>query len=150
MTRKIRPYKLIDSEGRIELGYRFWCPACRALHAFCVQPSKPFHDNGEPNVCWEMSGTYKEPTFTPSLLYQHRRGNWVDTDTDPPAIWMPYGELVIDCHLTVSTGRIYYHGDCPHDFKGETIGMVEFPDCPHEQEALAALPNDFFRKPKLT
>lgn len=146
--KKIRPYRLLDHQGNTELGYRFWCPACAALHAFCVKPYQPTRIDGEPASVWEFTGTYQEPTVTPSIHYTHRRGNWLDTQTDPGQLWLPYGDLVTDCHLTITAGRIYYHGDCPHEFKGETIDMVEFPDSPSEQDALAHMPAEFFRRPR--
>lgn len=100
---------------------------------------------------WEFTGTYDAPTFTPSLHYQHRRGNWLETLPDgTESVWMPYGDLITDCHLQVTAGHIYYFGDCPHEFKGETIAMVDFPDSPAEQDALAHMPASYFRTRDLT
>lgn len=30
------------------------------------------------------------------------------------------------CHLYVTNGEIYYCNDCPHEFRGKTVPMVDF------------------------
>jgi hypothetical protein len=55
---------------------------------------------------WTFNGNVDKPTFKPSLRLLN--------DTD-----------VILCHLNLTDGLIFFHGDCPHDLAGKTVPMED-------------------------
>ncbi len=133
---KIVEYELEGNAGTTERGWRFWCPACCMPHMFCTVPAGALRPNGTRSHVWAFDGNFEQPTFTPSLHYQHHRGNWGDTDLEGNTTWIPEGNAITDCHLVVTKGCIAYMGDCPHEFKGETIDMVEWPETPNDRDVL--------------
>jgi hypothetical protein len=84
--------------------FHFWCPACKETHMYNVG----FADR----VTWQYDGNFEKPTFTPSLRYL--------TGTK--------------CHVNVTAGIIFFHGDCPHDMKNQKVPLPQIPDDVVEQE----------------
>lgn len=88
----------ISSKG-ITVGYMFWCPGCKAVHAI--------YTNLADRHNWQFDGNLEEPTFSPSLL---RHANKVSPR----------------CHTFVRKGQIEFLGDCEHDLKGQTVQIPEW------------------------
>lgn len=84
----------------------FWCPACREHHPFHV-----VHADHPTGPKWTFNGNVEKPTFSPSLRVFARK----------------LSERVTACHLFVRDGRIEYCQDCPHEFAGKTVDMVDMP-----------------------
>ncbi|MDR3635698.1 MAG: DUF6527 family protein [Isosphaeraceae bacterium] len=80
----------------------FWCPACQEPHPYWV-------DDPDPRKTWQFNGDFNRPTFTPSLR--------VFGDGHATA-----------CHLNLTDGKIYYHGDSPHALAGETVELPDYPE----------------------
>lgn len=80
--------------------YLIWCPGCGHGHTI-------------PTPRWGFNGNHDKPTFTPSLLIF----------TEAPDTKKRHTH----CHLNVTDGRIVYHGDSPHAFKGQTIDLPGIP-----------------------
>ena len=90
--------KRID-DGKF-IGYLFYCPGCKYSHTYEVPR-------------WSFNEDFNNPTFSPSLLvfYTHPETN----------------QRVTCCHLFLKEGKLEFCGDCPHELKGQTVDMVEFP-----------------------
>lgn len=99
---KIVPYSY-GKDGET-VGYMFWCPGCRATHAYAIKVYR-----AEGNPVWTFNGDVERPTFAPSLLYQTRRES---------------GE--VRCHLYVTDGKIAYGGDCSHELAGKTVAIPDY------------------------
>ena len=97
--------KMVKSDYGDMARFSFYCPACDEMHTF--QTGKQ-QDNG---ACWNITGTEDKPSFSPSLL-------------------MYAGAKVraTRCHLFVTDGKIHYCDDCPHEYAGKTIEMLDFPN----------------------
>lgn len=97
----MRP-KLIErvDDGKF-IGYYFYCPGCKHAHLFEVPR-------------WTFNGNLEKPTFSPSLrvFYTHP-----ETKRD-----------VTVCHLFIKEGMIEFCADSPHDLKGQTVTMADWPD----------------------
>lgn len=83
----------------------FYCPGCRHGHAYEVPR-------------WQFNGDMTSPTFTPSLLVFY---------TNPKT-----GERVTCCHLFIRAGMIEFCGDCPHELKGQTVPLENWPENYHK------------------
>lgn len=86
--------------GKI-VGWQFWCPGCKLIHSYNVEPSH--------GPTWNFDGSSDKPSFTPSLL----------------VTWPPTPKR---CHLFVREGFIEYCADCTHSLKNSRVEMTEFPD----------------------
>ena len=89
-------------------GYSFWCLGCDEFHSFVTDSSRKIH--------WEFNGDMESPTFTPSLGVHSDEYLRKET-TDK-----------YRCHLVVENGQIKYLTDCKHDYAGQTIDMVDWPN----------------------
>jgi hypothetical protein len=78
--------------------YRFRCPACGYDHHYTVRS-----DGVHPS--WTFNGDTERPTFAPSLRYL----------SEPK------------CHLTVTEGQAYFHGDSPQ-CGGQTLPLQDVAD----------------------
>jgi len=88
-------------------GYNFFCPACDKLHHYRL--NRLPGDDEQP--IWSFDGNMERPTFTPSLLLYR-----IKTGVD---------ERKTLCHLFVTAGEIDYCGDCPHEYAGRRVPMVD-------------------------
>jgi Family of unknown function (DUF6527) len=79
------------------IGYRFWCPACRALHPLYTVKW------GDCPVWW-FNGNLQRPQFAPSLRMIQEN----------------------NCHLYVTDGLLAYCNDCRHEYRNKTVPMVDF------------------------
>ena len=59
---------------------------------------------------WNFNGNLECPTFSPSVR---------ELAGTP-------GEQVTRCHFTVTNGKITYHDDNHHEFKGQTLDLLPF------------------------
>jgi hypothetical protein len=91
------------SDGSEE-GYKFWCPSCDEMHRFRTKAPNVLRSDNKPWPVWKFDGNMEFPTFTPSL-----RSFYTEPDS---------GAMVTLCHLTLTAGKITYHGDQPKDRKG--------------------------------
>lgn len=80
--------------------YFIWCPACQKGHPFWV--------DDHPEKTWVFNGNFERPTFTPSLR-----------------VYGDYPETA--CHLTLTDGKIFFHGDSPHSLAGQTVELPAYP-----------------------
>lgn len=90
--------KLIPITFEAEIiGYRFWCPACRALHPL-------YTVKWADGPVWWFNGDLERPQFAPSLRMIQEN----------------------NCHLYVSDGLLVYCNDCKHELRNQTIPMADF------------------------
>lgn len=89
-----------EFEERYYQSWEFYCPACKRMHYYAVGGS-----GSGPK--WTFNGDAEKPTFTPSLKY---------TDGS--------------CHLFVTDGYIEYCSDCPHEYAGKKIPMIDLEGMP--------------------
>lgn len=92
--------RLWERRGGGGSDFLFWCPACKHAHRISTPR-------------WGFDGNVATPTFTPSL-----RLSWQSPVS---------GQTETVCHLNVASGKLLYHGDCPHELKGQTIPMQDLP-----------------------
>lgn len=70
----------------------------------------PYRVKGEAQgPMWKWNGNIESPTFTPSLLVN------------------PGDESSV-CHLFITNGKIEFLGDCFHNLRGTTVGLVDIPE----------------------
>ena len=81
-------------------NYFFYCPGCKCGHGYEVPR-------------WTFNGNTEKPSFSPSLLMFHTRLS---------------GERKTECHLFLTDGKLNYCSDSPHQYAGQTIDMVDFPE----------------------
>jgi hypothetical protein len=87
----------------------FWCHACKNRHKVSIK--------------WRLTGSLLRPTITPDYLGRTTIGvGRADSEIE--------GKI---CHCKITDGNIYYCEDSEHDFKGQTIPMVDL-DFIDEQE----------------
>jgi hypothetical protein len=102
ITTKLRRHDL--SNGKQD--YYFFCPGCGHAHPYRVPR-------------WKFDGNVNEPTFTPSLRLFHyameKGGKIIEPRRE-----------VTDCHVNITNGKLFFHGDCAHKLRGQ-VDMVEFP-----------------------
>lgn len=83
--------------GARVIGYRFYCPACKALH--------PYYTVKLPDYpVWWFDGNMDQPSFSPSLRMIQEN----------------------NCHLYVTGGVLAYCNDCKHELRGQNVPMVEW------------------------
>lgn len=124
---KIKPYRF-EVSTYIEHGFEFWCWGCCTTHRFIT------HYTGNKRADqpkWEFGGNYEKPSFSPSLMIQHRRGYWAENKQ-----YITDGRLVTECHLIVDEGHIHYLTDCLHPFKNMVFGMADVPQTREQSLAL--------------
>jgi len=92
--------KLWERKQEGGVYFIFWCPACKHSHGISIPR-------------WRFNGNVVDPTFAPSL-----RLSYVNPETKVEHT---------TCHLTLTDGKITYHGDCPHELKGQTVPMQDIP-----------------------
>ena len=107
---KLRSILYTVDEGSSEkhYGYSFWCPGCDKFHSYVT--------DGTSEIYWEFNGDMESPTFSPSLgVYSDEYLRKETTDK-------------YRCHLFVENGQIRYLSDCKHEYAGQTIDMVDWPN----------------------
>lgn len=135
----VRHFRAKDKAGHEEEGYRFWCPACSALHAVYTVAAVPIP------VHW-FSGSVQSPTFSGILVYEHHQGKWIDTEPgQAEGTWAPTGSPVLDCESEVTDGVITYTLHCPHEFAGESVVIPAFPFTIQQADLLAKQSAEYFR-----
>lgn len=105
---KLHPIPMED-HGISYVGNWFWCPGCKTLHRFMT--GDPEKQGKRPT--WAFNGDFETPHFAPSLRYY---------TTHPDT----HVETTI-CHLNLENGKLFFHGDSPHELKGQTIDLPEIP-----------------------
>lgn len=81
--------------------FYFYCPGCKSAHCFDVPR-------------WSFNNDFDQPTFSSSLRVFYTNP---ETKAD-----------VTVCHLFLRTGKIEFCGDAPHELKGQTVDMVDWPE----------------------
>lgn len=66
-----RAYECVEAEGGPVTGWVIHCPACGCGHKF----DNAAWSGSRPGARWTMTGTLERPTFAPSMLVRHDRGN---------------------------------------------------------------------------
>lgn len=97
-----------DPERSMPALLLFYCVGCNDQHYFRIRTDPLYAD--EP--IWTWNGSWEAPTFSPSLICQHRVA----------------GKLVTKCHLFLREGVITYLSDCAHSMAGKSIPMPEWPE----------------------
>ena len=85
----------------------FYCPACQSGHYYRTP-------------LWTFNGNTSLPTFSPSLKISQlvRRGG---VPVEPKV-------EIVECHLHLVDGKIIYTDDCPHQMRGQTVEMQDWPE----------------------
>ena len=91
--------KIGDNDGTL-WGYAFYCPGCEHAHIYYVHGP----------VTWEVD--LEKLTATPSLK------NTCPDHTDPAKRC---------CHLNLTDGKLFFHGDSTHALKGQTVDLPDWP-----------------------
>lgn len=95
-------------EGSVERGgFQFFCPGCKTEHWVRVASERWV---GGTRPIWTWNGSLEAPTFNPSVLH-------FDT--------LEGGGRRTRCHYFVRDGLIDYCGDCPHEFNGKLVRMID-------------------------
>jgi hypothetical protein len=100
--------KLIKIEGGRPGEFVFQCPGCGVGHSVLTDTSQ--------KPCWQFNGSFKRPTFSPSILVE---GHYT-RDEDGTLTH----EVVI-CHSFVRDGKIEFLWDCTHKLAGKTVDMED-------------------------
>lgn len=101
---KIMP---IEENGQ-QVGFFFDCPGCNGGHAVHVKPNK----NPLTGASWDFNGNMEKPTFSPSIVTNHK----FSPEANKP-------NLV--CHIYVADGKIQFLPDCTHSLAGQTVDMPD-------------------------
>ena len=88
--------KIANPKNESHITYCFWCVACDEVH--CI------------NNQWTFNEDLDNPTFNPSVLVQGIRNE---------SYFSPR------CHLFIQEGKLKYLPDCEHDFRGQTVEMID-------------------------
>lgn len=120
---KLKPYKRLHSNGEVERGYCFYCPACRDRHWLRTVAVSGLREDGSPWPLWKFNGDTECPTFSPSLLYHTTPGHYQGQR------WVQTGPKAVQCHSLITEGKITFFEDNPHSMAGQ---VVELPDLPEE------------------
>lgn len=83
-----------------------WCPGCKEVHGYIIEGGPPQ---------WTFDGNYDAPTFMPSMLIFVTEKN---------------GQRETLCHYYLKAGMIEFLGDCPHELKGQTVPLPDWPYAP--------------------
>lgn len=87
----------------IDGQYDFYCPACKTHHSFWTKKCPEFGYN----TIWWFNGDIYKPTVTPSIKVSVHRG-----------------KQIYVCHMSIENGIIKYYGDCTHNYKNKSVGML--------------------------
>lgn len=119
---KIKPYRNRHSNGELEQGYSFYCPACHDRHWLrTVAPQLTKRNDGSDWPTWVFNGSHDCPSFRPSLLYYVIPGHY-EGDT-----WVTTGPKKIQCHSQIIDGQIKFFEDNPHALSGQTVDLPDLP-----------------------
>lgn len=106
MSEKLWPHTVTYREETWQELY-FWCPGCKCCHSFRVGDVKD-------RPVWKFNGNLDLPTFSPSLR-----------------VYTTHPETKVDrtlCHLNLTDGKLIFHGDSPHELKGQTVDLPDIPE----------------------
>ena len=103
---KALPSKLVPGEGYVQ------CEIVEATHIKIHIPGPfgylylPVIQGGtrEGTGCWSWNGDVDKPTLKPSIKTTN------NTDV---------------CHTWVTDGKAFYHDDTTHEFKGQTLDLID-------------------------
>lgn len=98
----------IDQNGTIKIK----CPAGHTHHINTQAPNSS-------GAIWGFNGDFEKPTFTPSI--NEHVGKYVAGFEN---IDDEYGISYI-CHFIVTDGKIYFCGDCTHEFVNQTMDLLD-------------------------
>ena len=112
---KAQPVKLIYAEGYKD------CSIEEATHVKINIPGPsgilylPFILKGkrEGTGCWTWNGETEKPTLRPSILTE---GGTYDKDDK---------YYKFRCHIWCNNGQAVFLDDCTHEFKGQTIDLID-------------------------
>jgi hypothetical protein len=80
---------------------QFWCPACDAVHGISIDP--PPMGRAAPAGQPTWNGNVHAPTVSPDIV-------------------------VGSCHFSITAGQIEFLPDSEHEFAGQTVAMIDFPE----------------------
>lgn len=83
----------------------FYCQGCSRWH---YVPFNLVKEQDNP-IEWYFNGNLYKPTITPSIKNTWHGGT---------------GENKV-CHVNITDGQIYFHGDCTHRLAGRTLEVQE-------------------------
>lgn len=89
----------IDGDGATQVIY--YCPGCK-------------HNHSVPADRWNWNGDSQRPTLHPSVRHFYGGRNCPD-----------HPQEVTVCHYFVRDGQIQFCDDCPHEYSGKTVEMVD-------------------------
>jgi hypothetical protein len=89
----------------------YWLIRCPAQNGHHTIPKV-----GRTGASWTFNGNYERPTFSPSVNDLVNPSDHKHFNPECPADQR--------CHFSVTDGRIKYHEDCTHSFKGQTVDML--------------------------
>lgn len=109
--------------------YQHWCPACKCRHEFPVE---------QPNAQgyrWRWNADLNKPSFEPSMRIKGREpiadGNELDLQIEQLHAGiiseLPYRSITL-CHYFLTDGKISYCQDCPHELRGQTVDLPDWPE----------------------
>ena len=81
--------------------FMYWDVATNLPNAFWVNPPS--------GPSWNWNGDFEKPTVSPSI-----RNSGPNNETTN--------------HVFIRDGMIEYLSDCPHEYAGKTVPMIDFPD----------------------
>lgn len=106
---KGRPVKIQEGAGYVQ------CEASEATHLMLNLPGPTGHlvipviqhGTRRETPCWTWNGNIESPTLKPSVLSKMGRD----------------GSVV--CHSWINDGKVQFLADCTHEFKGQTLDLLE-------------------------
>jgi hypothetical protein len=120
-------------------GGRRVCPVPLATHVLLKFPGPsgllclPVYTQGKPKNGWLWNGGTDKPTLTPSIC--SKSGHYADGfKAEKEACWCLYFYQHKEkrpvfscyiCHSYVTSGMVQFLNDCTHEFKGQTLPMLE-------------------------
>jgi hypothetical protein len=102
-------------------GYSHWCEACEEMHQL-------------PDT-WKFDGNLECPTFSPSFKHEGIQRVFVDREwtgewkRDVNGNTIPYL-----CHYVLTSGQLYYQGDCTHNLAGKVVPLPVLPSGLQDEE----------------
>ena len=136
---KAKPLKFIDGTGYIP------CEPNEATHLQIHMPG-PFPYRLLPVMIsgtrkgtnnWTWNGDIEKPTLKPSILTKTKiftkRGNedykkWYDNGCPELVKETNFESEEVICHTWINDGKVIFLDDCTHEFKGQTVDLLNIED----------------------
>lgn len=108
--------------------YMHWCPACKCQHFFYTNGG----NEGKPS--WGFNGNLESPSFSPSMHIHYDEPTMDDSELDrlmklretDKSIVVP-SVRITTCHYYLTAGKLIYMTDCPHELRGHTVDLPDYP-----------------------